>query len=330
MATSKKITPGERVGKYILRSAEALFSADRWNYGSEDPRSTGPADCICCASASNQLVTHDYSSKDLFWLVDVANLKKVVGAKDRTKRCRFCSIIYQAFWSMQSGSYRLRSQLWAQGAGPNEPDDWESQLHKMPRVWSSMYAKLQESGATKHWSAEWYDTPGCKSCVLCKQDRHAEIAITGIEQLCAVCTEETSRFRQPGDTEIVEVRPAIPLLLRLDVSAASDGFPTLQVRHAGGATIRSADGDAASYEWKVYTHSSMSERLKPRTRLASRLTRPTQMILLLRTYLLSRQAAMINMRCMLKWLSGCSSAKSTHLARLAQRRIRRCLVASLR
>lgn len=254
MTTIQKTTPGERVGKYILRSAEAFFSADRWNYGPKDPKAVETRDCICCASVRARVVSHDYSSKDLFWLVDVSVLKHVVGVKDRTRRCRFCSIIYQAFWSSQPGNYRLRSQLWAQGPGPNDPNDWESKVSKMPRVWGSMYAKLEDSGAITHFPADWYDASGCGSCLFCRQDRQAELPVTGPDQLCETCSQATSRFRQADDTENVELRPVIPLLLRLNICTAGTTFSTLQVRHAGGATIGSANGDSPFYEWKVYTH----------------------------------------------------------------------------
>lgn len=273
MASTKKVTPGERAGKYILRSAEAFFSADKWNYGPADPRSVNVGDCVCCASVRDRLVTHDYSSKDLFWLADVSTLKKVVGTKDRTKRCRFCSVIYQAFWSFQSGHYRLRSQLWTQGVGPDDPDDWESKVDKMPQVWRYMYAKLEESGALEHFPKDWYDASACGSCVLCRQDRHAELAIIRHDQLCAVCSQETSHFRHADDDRSVELRPVIPLLLQLDVGATATAFSTLQVRHAGGATIGTAEGDSLFYEWKVYTHTSMTTALQLLAEAVRRLTR---------------------------------------------------------
>lgn len=262
----------EPVGGYVLRNYEASFSRNNWNYSPEDPRSTDSPSCICCAYARDRLITHDYSSKDLFWLVDVATLKKVVtiGVKDLGKRCRFCSIIYQAFWSLQDGSYRLRSQLWTRNVGPNEPDDWELEIPNMPPTWSVVDRTLQRSGVAKHFDTKWYDTPGCGSCVLCRQDSYAELAITGTEQLCAVCAHENLHFGQAGIARTEEVRPPIPLLLSLRISAAGVGLSTLQVRHAGGATIRdirAANAEASFYEFKMYTHSSLfngpQSRLRP-------------------------------------------------------------------
>ena len=140
----------------------------------------------------------------------------------------------------------------------------------MPQVWSSLYATLVKSGAIAHFPVDWYDHSGCGQCGLCRQDREAQLTFTNETKLCTCCTSEMHRLLKRGPTEVLEVRPVIALLLKLKISADGDNMSSLQIRHAGGATVGSASGDAAYYEMKVYTHESTDRVV--RQRLAQMLT----------------------------------------------------------